>query len=588
MARHRDDRVLVPSRATGGPLRYVVLGLWVLTADAWFEGPLVGRWTGPGAAVPLAVALLAAVAWEIARRPRLPGADAADTRRFLVAVAVVALLATLVRLPALAAPASLISSDSAVAGIIAQELAAGQRPAPIYAPGFPYEGTLKPHLTALFASLLPGGIHSTYAWTSHVFHLLWTAAVMALAWRAAGSLAAVVAGLFMAVSPRFLVAFSLNNVGQYPEVNALGALALVALSARGALLAAGFLLGLAVWQQLLAVYFVATAAVLVLATPELRRLRRIADAAVGFVAGSYPLWVWNAANGWATFDLFRRGGKQPADRIAGLPDRIERTLSVSFPKLFGLTDLGAGPGLALVLGLILPALVFVMAVRSRADIRQRRGRSPALVALVLFVTVVSIFAASKFSHRGAQRPRYLMPVYTSVAVAFGWGIASLARRSRVAAAAAGAAVLGANLVGLVPWLQGRGEAEARDRALLAELDRLHVRTGYAGFWVAPKYTFLAEGRVVLSGELGPIVSWVHRGHAARVRDEGPDAYVVGPGNLATAFEARLNELACPFRRTDVAGLVVFHGLCRRVSLEEVAGYDLPAHEPDPPEEGDDE
>ena len=37
--------------------------------------------------------------------------------------------------------------------------------------------------------------------------------------------AAVAAGLFMAMSPRFLVAFSLNNVGQYPEVNALGALA---------------------------------------------------------------------------------------------------------------------------------------------------------------------------------------------------------------------------------------------------------------------------------------------------------------------------------------------------------------------------
>jgi hypothetical protein len=190
--------------------------------------------------------------------------------------------------------------------------------------------------------------------------------------------------------------------------------------------------------------------------------------------------------------------------------------------------------------------------------------------------VVSLFAASKFSHRGAQRPRYLLPVYTSVAVAFGWGIASLGRRSRVAAAAAAATVLGANLVGLLPWLQGRGEAEARDRGLLAELDRLHVRTGYAGFWVAPKYTFLAEGRVVLSGELGPIVSWVHPGHSARVREEGPDAYLVGTGDLAAAFEARLEELACPFRRSDVSGLAIFHDLCRRVALEEVAGYDLPA------------
>ena len=564
-----------------GPLRYVVLGLWVLTVDAWFQGPIVGGWAGPRAAIPLAVALLALAGWEITRRTR-PAAGA-DDRRFLLAIAIVALLATLVRLPALAAPASVISSDSAVAGIIAQELAAGQRPAPIYAPGFPYEGTLKPHLTALLSWLLPGGMPATYAWTSHLFHLLWTVAVMVLARHAAGLPAAVAAGLFMALSPRFLVAFSLNNVGQYPEVNALGALALVALCTRGAPLAAGFLLGLAVWQQLLAVYFVATAAVLVLATPALRRPRGIAQMTFGFFCGSYPLWVWNAANGWATFDLFRRGGKQPVDRIAGLPDRIERTLAVSFPKLFGLTDLGAGPDLALVLGAVLPALVFVMAVARRTEIKERRGRSPALVALVLFITVVSVFATSKFSHRGAQRPRYLMPVYTSVAVAFGWGIASLGRRSRVAAAAAAAAVLGANMVGLVPWLQGRGEAEARDRALLAELDRLHVRTGYAGFWVAPKYTFLAEGRVVLSGELGPIVSWVHPGHAARVREIGPDAYLVDTGNLATAFEARLNELACPYQRSDVSGVAIFHDLCRRVSLEEVAGYDLPTDPAEPPE-----
>jgi hypothetical protein len=586
MARHRAGRVLVPSRAIGAPWRYAVPGLWVLTVDAWFGGPIVGRWTGPLAAVPLAAGLLGFMAWEIARRPR--PAEAADDRRFLLAVAVVALLATLVRLPALAAPASLISSDSAVAGIIAQELAAGQRPAPIYAPGFPYEGTLKPHLTALLSWLLSAGIPATYAWTSYLFHLLWTVAVMILARHAAGLPGAIGAGLFMAISPRFLVAFSLNNVGQYPEVNALGALALVALTTRGALLAAGFLLGLAVWQQLLAVYFVAAAAVLVLATPALRRPRGIMDMAGGFLCGSYPLWVWNAANGWATFDLFRRGGKQPADRIAGLPDRLERTLAVSFPKMFGLTDLGAGPDLALVLGAVLPALVLVMAVASRADIRERRGRSPALAAFVLFVVVVSVFAASKFSHRGAQRPRYLMPVYTSVAVAFGWGIASLGQRSRVAAAAAAATVLGANLVGLVPWLQGRGEAEARDRALLAELDRLQVRTGYAGFWVAPKYTFLAEGRLVLSGELGPIVSWVHPGQSALVRQAGPDAYLVGSGDLAAAFGARLNELACPFHRSDVAGVAIFHHLCRRVSLEEVAGYDLPVGLPGPPEPEDEE
>jgi hypothetical protein len=566
--------------------RYLVLGLWIATVDAWFQGPLVGRAVGPLGAIPLGLALLAAVVWEIAGR-RPPPAFGVD-RRFALAIAGVAVVATLVRLPALAAPASLISSDSAVAGIIAQEIAGGQRPAPIYAPGFPYEGTLKPHVTALLAWKLPGGIPSTYAWTSHLFYVLWLAAVMALARRAGGLPAAVAAGAFMAVSPRFLLAFSLNNVGQYPEVNAIGALALVALGGHGALMAAAFLLGLALWQQLVAVYFVVTAAVLIAVTPEWRHPRRLVGAGVAFFAGSYPIWIWNAANGWATFDLFRRGAKVPADRIAGIPDRLERTLAVSFPKLFGLTDLGAAPALALVLGALLPVLILVMAFAERREIAERRGRSAALVALVLFVAVVSVFAASKFSHRGASRPRYLLPVYTSAAIAFGWGIAGLARRSRLGAIVVAAAVLGANLAGVIPWLQGRAEAEARDRALLAELERLHVKTAYAGFWVAPKYTFLGEGRVTLSGELGPIVSWVYPPHAAIVREEGPDAYVVDDGPLAEAFEARLNELACPHHRTNVAGFAIFHDLSRKVSLEDVAGYDLPTSVGKSPDEDDEE
>jgi hypothetical protein len=72
------------------------------------------------------------------------------------------------------------------------------------------------------------------------------------------------------VSPRFLTAFSLNNVGQYPEVNALGTLALLLLTPGTGLLLVGFVLGLALWQQLLALYFILTAALAALVTPALR------------------------------------------------------------------------------------------------------------------------------------------------------------------------------------------------------------------------------------------------------------------------------------------------------------------------------
>src|SRR6186997_719595 len=93
------------------PWRYFVSALWVVLVDAWYGGPLVGRWAGPWAALPVALALLAVLGlWW---RDRAPAAPDPDRRGFALAVLGIALVATLVRLPALAAPASLISSDSA-------------------------------------------------------------------------------------------------------------------------------------------------------------------------------------------------------------------------------------------------------------------------------------------------------------------------------------------------------------------------------------------------------------------------------------------------------------------------------------------
>jgi hypothetical protein len=555
-----------PGRGPAWP--FAALAVWVIAADAWFEGPLLGGRAPPAWGAWLLAALAVA---GLARGGRHAARCA---RSFLWAVSGMLLLATLVRLPALRAPGSLISSDSAVAGIIAQELRSGEARPPIYAPGFPYEGTLKPHLTALLGAAWPSaGTPALYTWTSHLFFLLWIAAVMVMARAVGGTTAALAAGAFLAVSPRFLAAFSLNNVGQYPEVNAMGALALALLAAGGGPLGAAFVAGLALWQQLVAVSFLAVLAAAMLVTPGWRRPGPLARALLGFAAGTYPIWVWNAAHGWATFDFFRRGGKNPLERLAGVPERLERTVAVSFPKLFGLSDLDLSGPLAAGLGLVLPALVLVMAWARRHEIARERGKSAALLGALLFAVTLSVFVVSKFSHRGVQRPRYLIPLYTPVALAVGWSAAALARRSPPAAAAAMAVLLGANATGLVPWLRARADAEARDEAFLGRLSELGVRTGYSGFWIGPKYSFLSEGRVVLSGELGPVVSWVHAPHAARVAQEGPDALVVPRGALADALAARLDARGVAHRREDVAGQTVFSGFSRRVTLEEVAGYD---------------
>ena len=69
---------------------------------------------------------------------------------------------------------------------------------------------------------------------SLLLYLVFVAASMALARRIGGRAAALVTGLYLALGPKFLTTFSLNCVGQYVDVLALGgvALALLARDAR--------------------------------------------------------------------------------------------------------------------------------------------------------------------------------------------------------------------------------------------------------------------------------------------------------------------------------------------------------------------
>ena len=102
---------------------------------------------------------------------------------------------------------------------------------------------------------------------SVVLSLVFIAAAMAFARRIGGARAAIITGLYLALRPRFLAVFSLNSVGQYVDVLALGgvALALAALlqdepSPRERLraLAVGLLLGAAFWQQPVALSYAIT------------------------------------------------------------------------------------------------------------------------------------------------------------------------------------------------------------------------------------------------------------------------------------------------------------------------------------------
>jgi hypothetical protein len=371
-----------------------VLSLVALGFCCWFAG--LPR--GLPAWMPLAAATaMAGWAWNGAGRPRPPRPSGETLACLAVALAY--------RVPAIVDPWGWVNRDGAYGAFVAMHLRRGLRPAPVFTEGANYQGTLKGHLAAALSLLGVDDWSLLIVLAGVILSLLSVAAGMALARRIGGRAAAVVTGLYLALGPRFLVVFSLNSVGQYVDVLALGGLALALIARAGAgeaappasaasHAAAGFLLGAAFWQQPVALSF-AAAAVVVLA---LRRGPGLAWAAAGFAVGALPVVLWNAQNGWASGDIM---GRDPGDLRAqadALPRLLRRTLTISFPILAGVAPGGGGSrdrGLGSRARGVGGAAASARAARVRRAVLGRRGRQGVLAA--------ALPAAGGGSHRDPPR-----------------------------------------------------------------------------------------------------------------------------------------------------------------------------------------
>ncbi|HEU0092692.1 MAG TPA: hypothetical protein VFS78_11295, partial [Vicinamibacteria bacterium] len=354
------------------PAELGLLALLALAVLAWFGG-----FPSLGVSAPLAaVAVLGAFAcawWALRPLPRpVPGAET---------LAVLA-LALAYRLPALLHPWGWVNTDGAYGAFVALGLLAGARPAPVFTIGANYQGTLKGHLAALF-SLVSGAedLSRMLVLASLVLDLLFIVATMALARRIGGRAAALAAGLYLALGPKFLTVFSLNSVGQYVDVLALGGLALALLppllqdepSPRDRLraLAVGLLLGAAFWQQPVATcYAIAAFAALALRRGPGAR-PRWGWTIAGLLVGALPVVVWNLRHGWASGEVMGPDSAGLRAQAEALPYLVRRTLDTSLPVLAGVSPghpwLGvAGGAIRILAGLLVPAaLVAFLVLRGR-------------------------------------------------------------------------------------------------------------------------------------------------------------------------------------------------------------------------------
>jgi hypothetical protein len=568
-----------------------VLVLLALALLAWFGG---FPWPegSPFVALLAVVGALGAATLALGGvpRPRV----AAETLAVLA-------LALAYRLPAVMHPWGWVNTDGAYGAFVALHLLQGAHPAPVFTEGANYQGTLKGHLAALF-SLVSGAqdLSRMMVLAGLALNLAFILATMALARRIGGRAAALAAGLYLALGPKFLTVFSLNSVGQYIDVLALGGMALALLprllqddpGPRDGLraLTAGLLLGAAFWQQPVAIGY-AAAAVVALA---LRRGPGRASAwtwlGAGALVGVLPVFVWNARHGWATGELVAPDASGLSAQAAALPYLVRRTLDTSLPVLAGVSpghpwlDV-AGPAVRLAAFLVVPAaLLAFLALRGREVVASvRAGRpSPALLPPLLLLASLAVVWATA---AGAvySRPRYLLPVMAATTLLGGVGWAHLWRRSRAAAATLLAFLLALNVSGTVSRLRDGGPTSAYYRSVLRSLEAKGIRTGYADFSLSAPITMFTRERILLSSRLGPTPAYEPEDHTARVEREGPDAYVLRPDDDPERFAAVLRALGVGYR-VDLDPVPVFYAFSRRVRVEEVSGFRGDAGPPSAPGE----
>ena len=556
-----------------------VLALVALAFLAWFAGAPPGfpAWVPLAAAAVLAGIHFRSSAGTVPRPP-------VDTLACLA-------IALAYRAPALVDPGGWVNRDGAYGAFVGMHLRRGFRPAPVFTEGANYQGTLKGHMAAAVSLLGIDDWSLLIVLAGVVLSLASVAAGMALARHIGGRRAAIITGLYLALPPRFLAVFSLNSVGQYVDVLALGGIALALIGrntgavedrrrASVACSAAGFFLGAAFWQQPVALSY-AAAAFVVLA---LRRGRGLPWAAAGFAVGVLPVILWNVQHDWASGGIMGRDPGELRAQADALPRLLRRTLTISFPILAGLAPghpwADAAVARVVAVAMIPAALVAYLMLEGRgivASVRARGASAALLPPLLMLATIALAWAAA--SGKVYWRPRYLLPVVAATAIHLGVVLGRLWGRSRLAAGAALVAVLTLNVAGLAfppgdgttPRLFAGAEIAAPYARLVRSLEEKGIRTGYSDFTLSAPVTMFTGERIVLSPRLGPTPAYLSDAQEETVARLGADAFVLRADDDPKAFAALLDSLGVTYQ-LDLDPVPVFYRLSRRVAIEEVAGF----------------
>jgi len=381
---------------------------------------------------------------------------------------------------------------------------------PVFFYGLPYMGAIEPYTSVLFCKLF-GLTGFMINMGTAVMGILLLPIVYLWGRDAGGRAAGVAALAFCVVGPEFYFQFQSWADGGYAAIVLIDALLLwvgmrVLNRARvhggiplwGYLLM-GFLGGIAWFQSPLTISAMLTLALIYLAVLRLKIFSwGLIWAAVAFVLGSLPLWIWNLKNNWQTFDMLETHGR---------PEFLHGLKLYYVDRLFTLLDLDLGYPVMnyIMLGIYLvAAIICVGYLLERMLKRDICDHHYHLLAALLFIVVSSILFTR--SHLAlAPAVRYLVPIVPPIAVILATASALCARRTPWGLAWVPLILLVAYQSALLPKrnrerqdFESFAERAEEFADFLEEKGVTHIYTRYQVPWANHGLNFLLDERFVFS------------------------------------------------------------------------------------------
>jgi 4-amino-4-deoxy-L-arabinose transferase-like glycosyltransferase len=514
---------------------------------------------------------------------------------FVVAIAGLLAIALALRLSLLVRSSWLLEGDDALSALMALSVQAGDRP--IMLKNQTYAAAWEPYAMTVTYALF--GVSRISA---KLPALVGSLALIGTTWLLGREIAGRAAGLFAAalaaLPPPYVLVLSLKPWAPYTEVILFGSLCLVcalrlawprstAENSQGDgwwALACGISGGLALWMHPLAVWYLATATLVLLGRVRGWRWLSIgASGLAGFGLGGLPIWIFNVQTSGATLRFVVEGTQaQTADRGAVLSAWWNNDL----PRGAGLWHpWGASPWIAgAAMAAVVSAGVVCAAVgRRRAALRPLDGIL-LFLALIPTVLVFSGFGGPALNPYAFDATgRYTPPIWSALAVVLGAVLAAVWRVRRGLAILLSLVPLTANLAGLIavdpveafqsPYWD---RLPADNGPLLAALRAEGVQAVWMNHWAGQPAMFDARaiGQPMIAYdwydvEAGGIDRFPE--YRAVVEQADRPAFVLVTDEVEPELEHTLRLMGISFAERRVPPYVVVVPISRKVHPSEVTG-----------------